>query len=182
MLDFFKKFFNKIYPIAAGEPLNIDITGKNIIINKNKITIPCNIETLTSILGQARAQRYETKPDDKQFLEKMHKKPVTDRVNYMWDDLGIKCYTLDGKSVNTFGIELNKGVLEYPNVPQKLFEGTITIMGQSWLSAIKSGIDEIVLQKLRVGNFSLCAEYVDIDHDMNLRTEKDYTGIEIGLP
>lgn len=182
MLEFLKKFFNKIYPITAGEPLFIDITGKKIIINKNKITVPCNIETLTSILGQPRAQHYETKPDDKQFLEKMHKRSVTDRVNYMWDDLGIKCYTLDGKTVSTFGIELNKGVLEYPNVPQKLFGGTLTIMGRSWLSTIKSGSDEIVLQKLRVGNYSLCAEYVDIDQDMNLRTERDYTGIEVALP
>lgn len=180
MFDFFKRLFNRVTPIAKDEPVQIDITDSKIIINKNKLSIPCSIERIAAVLGSPRAQRYETKPEDKNFLQKMHNgAPVTDRVNYMWDGLGIKCYTLDGKTVNTFGIELNKGVLEYPNVPKCLFCGTVTIKGQPWLSAIKSGSDEMVLQKLRVGNFNICAEYVDIDQDMNLRTENDYTGIEI---
>ena len=81
------------------------ITNKKIKINGNKISIPCDIEALTLILGQPRAQHYETKPDDKAVLEEMHNDAsVTDRVNYMWDSVGIKCYTLDGKTVNTFSI------------------------------------------------------------------------------
>lgn len=182
MFEFFKRLFDKVIPIAEGEPVQINITDSKIIINKNKLSLPCSVEKITAILGTPRAQRYETKNEDKNFLQKMHNNAsVTDRVNYMWDNLGIKCYTLDGKTVHTFGVELNKGVLDYPNVPKSLFGGVITIKGQPWLSAIKSGSDEMVLQKLKVGSFSLCAEYVDIDCDMNLRTEKDYTGIEISL-
>lgn len=181
MFDFFNKLFKKATPVKAGEPFRIDISGKGISVGGNNITIPCGIEKISAILGQPRAQYYETKPDDKEFLEKMHGASVTYRVNYMWDELGIKCYTLDGKTVNTFGIELNKGVLDYPNVPTSLFRGTVTINGQPWLSAIKSGSDEIVLQKLAVGKYSLSAEYVDIDQDISLRTEKDFTGIEVGL-
>lgn len=183
MFEFLKNLFNKVTPVKGGEPVYINITDRNIVINRNKITLPCNIDKISAILGQPRAQRYETKPEDKKKLEQMHPNAkVTDRVNYMWDNLGIKCYTLDGKTVNTFGIELNKGVLEYPNVPVNMFGGTVTINGRSWLQAIKLGDDEMVLQKLRVGNYSLCAEYVDIDQDMNARTERDYTGIEIALP
>lgn len=183
MFEFFKSLFNKVTPIKAGEPVHIDITNKKIKINGNKISIPCDIEALTLILGQPRAQHYETKPDDKAVLEEMHNDAsVTDRVNYMWDNVGIKCYTLDGKTVNTFSIELNKGTLEYPHIPQKLFEGTLTINGQHWLPIIKSGWDGTVIQKQRVGCYSLCAEYVDIDQDVDSRTEKDYTGIEVTLP
>lgn len=183
MFEIFKNLFNKITPIKSGDSIYIDITNKKIKINSNKISIPCDIDKLALILGQPRAQHYETKSDDKVFLEKLHNNAkVTDRVNYMWDNLGIKCYTLDGKTVNTFGIELNKGILEYPNVPQRLFEGTLTINGQHWLPVIKSGRDEMVLQKKQIGYYSLCAEYVDIDQDMSSRTEKDYTGIEVALP
>lgn len=182
MLEFLKNLFKKVTPVKAGEPIHIDISGKTISVGGNNITLPCGIEKITAFLGQPRAQHYDTKPEDKEFLEKMHKNTtVTNRVNYMWDELGIKCYTLDGKTVNTFGVELNKGVLDYPDVPEKLFGGTLTINGQPWLSVIKSGSDEIVLQKLRLGKFSLCAEYTDIDQNPDERTERDFTGIETGL-
>ncbi|MDE7281680.1 MAG: hypothetical protein K2N36_08075 [Ruminiclostridium sp.] len=182
MFEFLKNLFNKVTPLKEGEPVYINITDKNIVVNQNNITLPCSIDRITAILGQPRAQRYETKPEDKEMLRKMHpNEKVTDRTNYMWDNLGIKCYTLDGQTVNTFGIELNKGVLDYPNVPSNMFGGTVTINGRPWLQAIKLGDDEMVLQKLKLGKFSLCAEYVDIDQDMNDRTERDYTGIEIGL-
>lgn len=182
MFNFLKKPVNKIVPVSSGEPVVIDISESRISINQNKVLLPCNINLLTEILGQPRAQKYETKPEEIETLKKMHPKAaIIDRINYMWDDLGIKCYTLDGTTVNTFGIELNKGVLEYPNVPVSFFGGTITIKGQPWLSAIKSGNDEIVLQELRLGSFNLAAEYVDIDQEPNQRTERDYTGLEVSL-
>lgn len=182
MFEFFKNQFNKVTPIKAGEPVSIDITDKNIKIGGNKISIPCDIETITQILGQPRAQHYDTKPEDSEALAKINNTAVTDRTNYMWDDLGIKCYTLDGKTVSTLGIELNKGSLEYPNVPRQLFTGILTINGQHWLPVIKSGMDQMVIQVQRVGKYSVCAEYTDMDQDSDARTERDYTGIEVTLP
>lgn len=183
MFDFLKKIFNKTFPVAEGEPIRIDITGKNIVINeKNKLTLPVDIDTMVKIFGNPRAMQFDTKMDDKNFLDSMYgQNTVTNRVNYIWDQLGIKCYTLNGKTVTTFGIELNKGTLDYPHVSEKLFNGKITINGKHWLPIVKAGEDCEVIQHVYLGKYLLTCEYVDFEQEMTYRTEKDYTGIEIGL-
>lgn len=91
MFDFLKKIFNKTFPVAEGEPIRIDITGKNIVINeKNKLTLPVDIDTMVKIFGNPRAMQFDTKMDDKNFLDSMYgQNTVTNRVNYIWDQLGI---------------------------------------------------------------------------------------------
>lgn len=189
MFEFLKRLFGKktkvvqaqIVPLQQGEAVNIDISGDRITVNKSVFTLPIDITRLIQIMGEPRVQQFETKIADKEFLERLHGgAPVTNRANYMWDGLGIKCYTLDGTTVNTFGVELNQGFLEYPHIPQNKFAGTVTIEGRPWLPEINKGKDcDEILRELYLGNFLLTAEYVDFDSISGTPAEKDYTGIEI---
>lgn len=189
MFEFLKKLFGKkpkgvqvqIVPLQPGETVNIDIRGDRIIVNQSVLTLPIDITKLMQIFGEPRVKQFETKVADKEFLERLHGgDPVTNRANYMWDNLGIKCYTLDGTTVNTIGVELNQGSLEYPHIPQNKFAGTVTIEGEPWLPKINRGSDcDEILRELYLGNYLLTAEYVDFDSISGTPAEKDYTGIEI---
>lgn len=189
MFEFLKRLFGKksdsvqvrIVPLQQGETVHIDIKGDRIVLNQSVFTLPIDITNLIRILGEPRVQQFDTKIEDKEFLERLHNgAPVTNRANYMWDDLGIKCYTLDGTTVNTFGIELNQGFLEYPHIPQNKFNGTVTIEGKPWLSEINKGGDcDEILRQLYLGSHLLTAEYVDFEQISGTPAEKDYTGIEI---
>lgn len=182
MFDFLKNLFKKPAPVKSGEPISIDITGTNIIINKNKLALPSDIDKITAVLGAPRAVQYETNIDDKNFLDKLHgSNSVTNRVNYFWDSIGIKCYTLDSRTVSTFAIELNQGALTFPNTTEGLFKGVVTINGRPWLPQIKAGTDLEVMQQLRLGKYSLACEYTDFEQQPSQRTERDYTSIEVGL-
>ncbi len=189
MFEFLKKLFgkksggvqNKLVPIQSGEAIHIDIKGDRIILNQSVFGLPSDITDFIRVLGEPRVQQFETKIEDKEFLQKLHNgAPVTNRANYMWDDLGIKCYTLDGATVNTVGIELNQGILQYPHVPQNKFKGTLTIEGKPWLPEINRGENaDDIMRRLYLGKFLLTAEYVDYDSISAAPAEKDYTGIEI---
>lgn len=184
MFEFLKNLFKKPKPVQPGETINIDITGQNIVINGNKLLLPFNVDKISAVIGTPRAVHYETKPEDKAFFDKTYgANAVTDRTNYFWDSIGIKCYTLDSRTVNTVAIELNKGVLDYPNTTQSLFNGNVTINGKPWLPQIKAGKDMDVIQQLRLGKYSLVAEYTDegFDQEPSQRSEKSYTGIEVGI-
>ena len=138
MFEFLKNLFNKKpVPVKSGDTVGVDFNGKNIGINGNKLVIPFQIGEISAILGEPRAVHYETKPEDKEFFDKTYgANSAVNRTNYFWDSLGIKCYTLDGRTVNTFSVELNKGVLEYPNAPESLFKGNVTINGKPWLPQV----------------------------------------------
>ena len=185
MFEFLKNLFKKEpVPVKAGDPINIDINEKNIVINGNKLAIPFQIGVISAVLGEPRAVRYETKAEDKEFFDKTYgANSAVNRTNYFWDSLGIKCYTLDGKTVSTFSVELNRGVLEYPNAPESLFKGSVTINGRPWLPQVKAGQDLDVIQQLRLGKYTITAEYTDegFDQPPSQRNEKSYTGIEVSL-
>lgn len=184
MFEFLKNLFRKPMPIKAGDPISIDITGKNIIINGNKLVLPFPIDQISAIIGTPRAVHYETKAEDKGFFDKTYgANSAIDRTNYFWDSIGIKCYTLDSRTVSTFSVELNKGVLDYPNTTENLFKGNVTINGKPWLPQIKAGTDKEVIQQLRLGKHTLTAEYTDegFAQQPSQRSEKSYTGIEVSL-
>ncbi|MCM1298100.1 MAG: hypothetical protein NC203_06060 [Firmicutes bacterium] len=189
MFEFLKRLFGKksdavqirLVPLQPGEAVCVDLRSDRITINQSVLTLPIDIMRLIQILGEPRVQQFETKLEDKEFLEKLHSgAQVTNRANYMWDGLGIKCYTLDGTTVNTIGVELNQGFLEYPHIPQNKFAGTVTIEGKPWLSEINKGVDcNEILRQLYLGNYLLTAEYTDFEQISGTPSEKDYTGIEI---
>lgn len=171
--------FKKKGVVRNDQSCTIDITESYITINGRNFEVPMHIDPLIEVLGTPRVIKFKTDAKDVEFLEKMHGEGmVTNRVNYVWDDLGLNCYTMNGKVLTCFGIELNHGE-KYPQTPKKVFTGTLTINGRPWLEEIQKGEDCEVLQHVYLGNYIITAEYVDFKQDMATRDETSYTGIEI---
>lgn len=173
--------FFKSNSLLEGKGFTIDITPKKIIINgKKKFSLPADIKKLCKIFGNPRGVGFDTKRDDKEFLESMHgKNTVTNRVNYAWDSLGVYAYTQNGKAVTCFGIRVGENVNMYPHIPASVFRGTVTVNGMPWLNALKRGEDDMVFLKIRLGEYSVIAEYTDEDIEAKQRGENDFTEIEI---
>lgn len=187
-MGLFGKLFNKKTGTPATEiserskSMTIDIRNDGFTINGEKLEIPMHIDTLIKILGEPRGVKHKTNAEDREFLEEMHNEPVTKRINYTWDDLGLKCYTLNGKVVNTFGISLNPNDIYIECDPKTLFGGTVTIMGDDWFEAVMMGEDKEFIRNLAIGDFMLVtAEYTDPFVDDSQRDKSSFTCIEISL-
>lgn len=176
-------FKKKIIPEVSEKTKNfiIDIRGDCFIVNGGRLEVPMHIDALTAALGEPRRTGFKTDPKDREILEKLHSSPVTDRVNYTWDELGLMCYTGNGKVVNTFGICMQPSDCASPSTPRMLFGGTVLIGGEPWFPVVMRGTDSDVMRELNFGEYLLTAEYTDFDQDDSTRTEKDFTGIEIQL-
>ena len=165
-----------------SKSMKIDIRNDGFIIDGKKLDIPMHIDAFAAVLGKPRAVKFKTDKEDKEFLEEMHNEPVTKRVNYAWDDLGLMCYTLNGKVVNTFGICLNPKDFYIESDPKTLFGGTVTIMGDDWFEAVMMGVDKDVIRDLGIGDSILVtAEYTEPFVDDSERDKTSFTGLEIQL-
>lgn len=180
MFEFLKNLFTKM-TVVNDKSFTLDLSEKGVTVNgKKTFGIPENMEKLKKIFGNPRAVTFETKREDKEFLEGMHgKNTVTNRVNYAWDDLGIYTYTLNGKQISCFGIRIGEHVNMYDHIPKKPFCGTLTIKGEPWLRVAKRGADEEVFLRVYMGSYGIIAEYTDDDIETQNRTEQDFTEIEI---
>lgn len=183
-------FFGKIFGRHRGKSIGvseksksytIDIRDDCFVINGEKLEVPMHIDALSKVLGEPRAKRFKTDPESEHVLEVMHGEPITDRVNYTWDELGLMCYTYNGKVVNTFGICIQPQISDSPSNPKQLFGGKLTINGEHWLSVALAGRDEDVFREFTVGNYLITAEYTDFDQDDATRDETSFTGLEIQL-
>lgn len=188
-MGFFNNIFNKNKKTPTTEiserskSITIDIRNDGFIIDGKKLEIPMHIDAFSAVLGKPRAVKHKTSAEDKEFLEEMHNEPVTKRVNYAWDDLGLKCYTLNGKVVNTFGICLNPNDICIECDPKTLFGGTVTIMGDDWFEAVMMGEDNDFIRNLGIGdNILVTAEYTDPFVDDSTRDKTSFTCLEIQLP
>lgn len=159
----------------------IDICDNSFVINGKKLDLPIHIDALTAVLGKPRSVSFKTSEKDRQFLEQLHSEPVTNRVNYTWDALGLKCYTLNGKVVNTFGICTQPQTNNAPSNPKGLYEGRLTINGQPWLPVVMAGKDCEVMREVYMGSYLISAEYTDFEQDDLTRDETSFTGLEIQL-
>ena len=176
--------FGKKDKKAAGfssRNYSIDIRDDCFVINGTKLDIPVHIDALTAVLGKPRAVSFKTKPKDREFLENLHSEPVTKRVNYTWDGLGLKCYTYNGKVVNTFGICIQPQTNNSPSNPKELFKGNITMNGQPWLPVVMAGKDCEVMREVYMGSYLISAEYTDFMQDDITRDETSFTSLEIQL-
>lgn len=188
-MGFFRNLFKKKNPSKNTAPIisersksmTIDITGDYFTINGEKLEIPMHIDTLKAILGNPRAVKFETDPEMRAFLEEMEGGPVTNRVNYAWDDLGLMCYTLNGKVVNAFGIHLRQQNHNSPANPKTHFGGKITINGQNWLPIVMAGDNTDSSRRVILGNLLLTASYSDYYQDDATRDETSFSTFEIQL-
>lgn len=188
-MGFFRNLFKKKNPSKNTAPIisersksmTIDITGDYFMINRKKLEIPVHIDVLKEILGEPRAVKFETDPELREFLEEMEGGPVTNRVNYAWDDLGLMCYTLNGKIINAFGIHLRQQNHNSPANPKTHFGGKITINGQNWLPIVMAGDDEDSSRHVILGNLLLTASYSDYYQDDSTRDKTSFSAFEIQL-
>lgn len=164
-----------------SKSMTIDIQGDCFVINGNKFEIPMHVDALSAILGKPRAVKFKTDPEMMAFLEELEGAPVTNRVNYAWDDLGLMCYTLNGKVINAFGIHLRQQTHNSPANPQTHFGGKITINGQDWFPIVMAGKDEDTSRHVILGNLSLTASYSDYYQDDSTRDETSFSTFEIQL-
>lgn len=174
-------WFKSTPPVNDGS-FRIDICKKGISVNgKKKFSLPADLKKLIKIFGSPRAAVFETNRENKEFLEAMHgKNTVTNRVNYAWDSLGVYCYTLNGKRVSCFGIRTAETLKTYyPHSPKTAFRGVVTVNGEPWLKAVRSGEDCEVFLSLNSFGYGIVAEYTDEEIEASLREERDFTGIEV---
>lgn len=188
-MGFFRNLFKKKNPPKNTAPIisersksmTVDISGDYFTINGKKLEIPVHIDVLKEILGKPRAVKFETDPEMRAFLEEMEGCPVTNRVNYAWDDLGLMCYTLNGKVVNAFGIHLRQQNHNSPANPKTHFGGKITINGQNWLPIVMAGDNTDSSRRVILGNLLLTASYSDYYQDDATRDETSFSAFEIQL-
>lgn len=164
-----------------SKSMTIDIQGDCFVINGNKFEIPMHVDALSAILGKPRAVKFKTDPEMRAFLEELESAPVTNRVNYAWDDLGLMCYTLNGKVVNAFGIHLNPQNHNSPANPKMLYGGKITINGEDWLPIVISSEKFDSYRRVVVGNLVINAGYTDYYQDDATRDRKSFNNLEIHL-
>ena len=166
----------------ASKGYSIDICDNYFVINGQELDMPIHINALTAVLGKPRAQRFKTDAESQQILESLHSEPVSKRVNYTWDDLGLMCYTYNGKVVNTFGICIQPQTNDSPSNPKSLYKGKISINGGPWLPVIMAGEDCDFFREAQVGSsYLITAEYKDFEQDDITRNENGFTGLEIQL-
>lgn len=183
-MGFFSKLFGgKSETVSkSSESCSIDICGDCFVINGTKFDIPVHIDALSAVLGKPRSKHFKTNAESDHVLEEISHEPISNRVNYTWDELGLMCYTHNGKVVNTFGICLQPQTNNSPSNPKSLYRGKLTINGKPWISEILAGEDCEVMRHAYVGNYLLTAEYTDFEQDDSTRNETSFTGIEINLP
>lgn len=162
MFGFFRKKVNNAASLS-GEQCNIDLSENGITINGVKLDVLVHIEAAETLLGEPRVVKLKTSSGCRKFLEGRYGEGmVTNRVNYTWDDLGIYCYTMNGKVISCFGFIFRRAPelhLEY--TPAKMFSGTLTIGGEPWEQAVRRGEDCEFLRELRLGSYLVTAEYAD---------------------
>ena len=182
-MGLFDKLFGKKPPQVADKSKKfcIDIREDCFVVNGQTLEVPIHIESLKRVLGQPRKKTFHTSETERHVLEALNKEQITNRTNYYWDDLGLKCYTNNGGVVNCFAIVFRHGDYNEAVQSKMLYGGNVTIMGEPWLEVMKTGEDCHMFRQKRVGYYSLTAEYVDFDQPDETRTEKDFTGIEIQL-
>ena len=181
-MGFLSGFFGKKKAADADSSgYTIDIRPDCFVINGQRLEVPMHISALKKVLGEPRAHKFKTDADTRQFLEESRGEPVTNRVNYTWDSLGLMCYTHNGKVVNTFGIQTQKQTNNSPSNARSQFRGTITINGQPWFPYVMAGKDLEVMREAYVGDYLISAEYTDFEQDDSSRDETSFTGLEIQL-
>lgn len=160
MFGFLRKKAAAPFP---GEQCSVDISSGGMTINDMKLDVLVHLDSAEKLLGTPRAMKFRTSAENREFLEETHGEGmVSNRVNYTWDDLGIYCYTMNGKVVHCFGFMFrNAPELDLKYAPKKMFSGSLTINGEPWQQAVLRGEDCEVLRTLHVGGYCVTAEYAD---------------------
>ena len=162
---FFRGLFGK-KPELSADGLSFDINESGAVINGKPIDVPCHLSVLTKMFGKPR-----------KFVGK-----GGENVNYTWDKFGIYCYTKGNGVVYCIAVKMNFGDIRTKYDPKTPFSGILTVCGEPWETAMSGGEDMEVGRRLVFENYSLFAEFTDIDGGDKNGSHGAYSGIEIQLP
>lgn len=180
-MGIFDKLLGKKPADNGSAKFSIDIRDDCFVVNGQKLEVPIHIDALCRVLGAPRKKGFRTDEEDRAVLEQVRGGPISKRVNYYWDNLGLMCYTDNGEVAGCFGITFRHADYGAAVQPKELYTGNVTINGQPWFDVMKNGEDcEFFLEK-QVGFYKLTAEYADFDQPADERTEESFNGIEIQL-
>ncbi|MBD5111188.1 MAG: hypothetical protein HDT42_01430 [Ruminococcaceae bacterium] len=169
---------SNLRPVEISERskgITIDIRDDRLMINGKEFDIPSHIDAFKAVFGEPRVTECETTDAMREFLEEISGEPVTNRANYTWDELGLECYTYDGKTVNSFCVYLSPSKHESDAAPRMMFGGTLTINEQHWLPVIKRGKKE----KAIIGKYSVIANLIDYNQRISKTDETSFQRINI---
>lgn len=176
----FGLFRKKTAAPFTGEQCVVDISRDGLVINGTKLDVLVHLDAAEKLLGTPRGKKYRTSAEDRELLEETHGEGmVSNRVNYTWDDLGIYCYTMNGKVISSFGFMFHNE-MELKHSPRKMFSGTLTINGEPWQKAVLNGTDCEFFRELVLGGYTVIAEYTD-PFSGETPDEGGYNCVEISL-
>lgn len=164
--------------------VRIDIGENGLLINGNAVKLPCNVNALTTILGDARRTTFGKIPsgvfseEEAAYLNAQ----APDRACYTWDGLGMHCHTDDGETVNTLALYICKSeITKAPDYyPQSFFGGVFTVKGAAWLKQLEKGDKDEGSIELIIGEYSVYGSRADLRSHLFDKKSK-YSMVELSL-
>ncbi len=164
--DFFKSIFGGTKCQFQPDELDINVTDDAIIINGNKLLLPCMLDGIAKLFGKPRATEPRT------------------NVIYTWDELGIICYARTGsKMVHCLSIRTQPWVEYFDFDPHSPYVGKIRINGdEDWEKVMSHGNNTGSARRIENDNYVMNARY----RDRNGGSDDDgcvgaYEGVEISM-
>lgn len=190
-MGFFRNLFKKKEPQEKApavvsehsKTMEIDIRDDCIMIDGKRFELYTQIGEWSSVLGEPRTIECENTPLAAAAIDYLYPDgSVTKRVNYVWDNVGLRCFTYDGVTVRCVEIHIQPPSHDMGSAyPETQFGGVITINGQHWLPIIKRGKDTGYLRTIKVGKFELIGGYRDYNERNSKRDETSYESITVSI-
>lgn len=176
------------YDRTPSQDFTVNLTESSIELNGKTFTFPIQLTELVEMFGEPEkfsfGKMYIDVLSDKQNA--ILNQTTPQRLNFMWHDLGIKAYCYDRVTVRALQFQLRPYTYrEMPTAsPSSMFGGKITLNGQPWFELIKPVKPESsgsYSKSFKFGVHKIHGAFTTPDMKDKLRTEKDYTNIEIAL-
>ena len=181
-LDLFRK-----KPALDTRNLIINVTENGIDINGEHITLPCDIDLLKRLLGEARQTEQRSYRTDHRAYNPKNPNPKI--YNYTWDKIGLYCRSFDDKLAD-YVCARTSGEIDYAFLPEETFSGIFTINGINWFDVMKKsqiywfaeqgeGIPRC--RYVRLGQYLILSHYTDEDSDGKVNSYEDLNSINVEI-
>ncbi len=184
-MGFFGLFRKK--PALDTSRLVINVTENGIDINEAHITLPCDINLLKHLLGEARKTEHRSYKTDHRAYNPENPNPKI--FNYTWDKIGLYCHSYDDKLADCICARTS-GEIDCDFLPEETFSGIFTINSINWFDIMKKseiywfseqgeGIPR--LRYVRLGRYLTLSRYADEDSDGGVNSYEDLCSIEVEI-
>lgn len=176
------------YDRTPSQDITVNLTESNIEINGKSYAFPIPLTELVEQFGEPEKYVFGKMNidvlSDKQNA--ILNETTPDRLNYVWNELGIKAYCYDRVSIRAFQFTFRPYAYREmpPASPSNMFGGKITFNGQPWfelMKPVKPESPSSYNKSFKFGAHKIHGAFTDPKTKDKLRTEKDYTNIEIAL-